>query len=44
MGGFFSRPKIDTEKDVILTLTPEYYLDNSKEFFARDNDNIRNTV
>ena len=32
MGGFFSKPIIDTEKDVILTMCPEYYLDNWKEY------------
>ena len=32
MGGFFSKQIIDTEKDVILTMCPEYYLDNSKEY------------
>ena len=32
MGGFFSKQIIDTEKDVILTMCPEYYLDNWKEY------------
>ena len=32
MGGFFSKQIIDTEKDVILTMYPEYYLDNWKEY------------
>ena len=32
MGGFFSKPIIDTKKDVILTMCPEYYLDNWKEY------------
>jgi len=40
MGGFFSKPIIDTEKDVILTMCPEYYLDNSKEYFL-NHDNIQ---
>ena len=34
MGGFFSKPIIDTEKNVIITMCPEYYLDNSKEYFS----------
>tara|TARA_B110000977_G_scaffold162040_1_gene207254 strand:+ start:263 stop:784 length:522 start_codon:yes stop_codon:yes gene_type:complete len=34
MGGLFSKQSIDTEKNVILTMRPEYYVDNSKEYFS----------
>tara|TARA_B110000977_G_scaffold15026_1_gene18545 strand:+ start:563 stop:1027 length:465 start_codon:yes stop_codon:yes gene_type:complete len=38
MGGFFSKQIIDTKRDVILTLSPDYYLDNSSKCEGKEWD------